>query len=101
MGLVVALLAIGAFLAFGVFGIQTAFIDDEVSEANPFATVDAGMAERFDDMEAQMASGSIVVEAVVGSITPTAAKARSTPSPTVSRRSFGLKMTSPSTTDQI
>jgi len=65
MGLAVALLAIGAFLAFGVFGIQTAFIDDEVSEANPFATVDAGMAERFDDMEAQMASGSIVVEAAV------------------------------------
>jgi hypothetical protein len=58
---VVALLA---WLAFGFFGIQTAFIDDEVSEANPFATVDTEMAERFDDMEAQMAAGTIVVTEV-------------------------------------
>lgn len=58
-------LALAALLAFGVFGIQTAFIDDEVSEANPFATVDTDMAEAFDDMEEQMASGEIVVEAQV------------------------------------
>lgn len=55
-------LAIAAFLAFGVFGIHTAFIDDEVSEANPFADIDTDMALAFDDMEEQMASGEIVVE---------------------------------------
>lgn len=55
-------LAIAAFLAFGVFGIHTAFIDDEVSEDNPFATVDTEMAEAFDDMEEQMESGEIEVE---------------------------------------
>ncbi len=55
-------LAIAAFLAFGVFGIHTAFIDDEVSEANPFADIDTEMAVAFDDMEEQMASGAIVVE---------------------------------------
>ena len=55
-------LAIAAFLAFGVFGIQTAFIDDEVSEANPFADIDTDMAVAFDDMEEQMESGEIVVE---------------------------------------
>jgi hypothetical protein len=55
-------LAIAAFLAFGVFGIHTAFIDDEVSEANPFANVDTDMALAFDDMEEQMESGEIVVE---------------------------------------
>lgn len=57
----VAGVALLAFLAFGVFGIHTAFIDDEVSEANPFADIDVEMAERFDDMEDQMASGEIVV----------------------------------------
>lgn len=38
---VVGALAVVAFLAFGVFGIQTAFIDDTVSEENPFASVAA------------------------------------------------------------
>ncbi len=33
------LTAIAAFLAFGVFGIQTLFIDDVVDEANPFEVV--------------------------------------------------------------
>lgn len=56
-------LAVLAWLAFGFFGIHTAFIDDEVSEDNPFAEIDDDMAERFDDMEEQMASGEIVVEA--------------------------------------
>ena len=32
-----AVLVVIAFLAFGVFGVQTLFIDDKVSEANPFA----------------------------------------------------------------
>ena len=34
----IVLLGVGAWLAFGVFGIQTLFIDDVVDEANPFAT---------------------------------------------------------------
>ena len=42
------LLAIVAFLAFGVFGIQTLFFDDEVSEENPFA-VSAGESGRESD----------------------------------------------------
>ena len=54
-------LAVAAWLAFGFFGIHTAFIDDEVSEDNPFADVDTEMAERFDDMEEQMESGEIDV----------------------------------------
>ena len=58
-------LAVAAWLAFGFFGIQSKFTTDEVSEDNPFATVDVEMAERFDDMEDQMASGEIVVEEVV------------------------------------
>jgi hypothetical protein len=33
------LIAVAAWLAFGFFGIQAAFIDDEVSEANPFASI--------------------------------------------------------------
>lgn len=57
----VAAIALLAWLAFGFFGIHTAFFDDEVSEANPFATIDTDMAERFDDMEAQIADGTIVV----------------------------------------
>ncbi len=42
-------LIIVAFLAFGVFGIQTAFTDDEVSEANPFAE-SAGESGRAEDV---------------------------------------------------
>jgi hypothetical protein len=33
-----AVIAVIAVLAFGVFGVHTLFIDDKVSEANPFAT---------------------------------------------------------------
>ncbi|MEM7093283.1 MAG: DM13 domain-containing protein [Actinomycetota bacterium] len=62
LGIGAAALAVVLILAFGVFGIHTAFIDNEVSEDNPFADVDTGMAERFDDMEDQMASGEIVVD---------------------------------------
>jgi hypothetical protein len=32
-------LAVLGFLAFGVFGVQTLFVDDKVDEANPFVTV--------------------------------------------------------------
>lgn len=41
------------FLAFGVFGIHTAFIDDEVSEANPFASA-SGLPS--DEMTAELAA---------------------------------------------
>ena len=34
----IVLLGVGAWLAFGVFGIHTLFVDDVVDEANPFAT---------------------------------------------------------------
>lgn len=54
------LLALGAvglviigFLAFGVFGVQTAFIDDEVSEANPFEAAGASGLESDDMTEEQ------------------------------------------------
>ncbi len=40
-GAAVGVLAALAYLAFGVFGVHTLFVDDEVSEANPF-TVSAG-----------------------------------------------------------
>ena len=34
----IVVLGVGAWLAFGLFGIHTLFIDDVVDEANPFAT---------------------------------------------------------------
>ncbi len=40
LGGLVVVLAVGAFLAFGVFGVHTAFIDDTVEEAGP--TFDSG-----------------------------------------------------------
>ena len=39
IGIGAAIVAILAWLAFGIFGIHTAFIDNEVSEDNPFANV--------------------------------------------------------------
>ncbi len=41
IGIGVILAAFVAWLAFGFFGIQAAFLDDEVDEANPFETTDA------------------------------------------------------------
>lgn len=41
--------AVIAFLAFGVFGVHTLFIDEEVSEANPFATTASTEAEPADN----------------------------------------------------
>lgn len=43
-------LAVVAFLAFGVFGIHTAFIDDEVSEAGPFFESQGASGIASDDM---------------------------------------------------
>ena len=43
IGGAVAGLAVLGFLAFGVFGIHTLFIDEEVDEANPFATTPAAV----------------------------------------------------------
>lgn len=43
-------LAVVAFLAFGVFGVHTAFIDDEVSEAGPFFESQGASGIASDDM---------------------------------------------------
>lgn len=43
-------LAVVAFFAFGVFGIHTAFIDDEVSEAGPFFESQGASGIASDDM---------------------------------------------------
>ena len=45
-----------AFLAFGVFGIHTAFIDNEVSEGGPFFTAEGASGLPSDDMGEEMAS---------------------------------------------
>ena len=66
--------AVAAWLAFGFFGIQTLFSDDEVSEANPFAnTINADMADNFDDMEDAIDSGEVAVEPAVETTTSQAA----------------------------
>ena len=46
-----ALLGFVAWLAFGFFGIQAAFIDNEVSEANPFALVGDAPGEQASGLE--------------------------------------------------
>jgi len=50
LGIGVLGLVIVAVLAFGVFGIQTAFIDDEVNEAGPFFTAESASGITSDDM---------------------------------------------------
>ena len=50
LGIGVLGLVIVAVLAFGVFGIQTAFIDDEVNEAGPFFTAESASGIVSDDM---------------------------------------------------
>lgn len=45
-----AVVVVIAFLAFGVFGIHTAFIDDEVNEDGPFFTSDGASGLPSDDM---------------------------------------------------
>lgn len=58
----IMIVAVGAWLAFGFFAIQTLFIDDEVDEANPFAAgpgpsglaVDVTSEEMADAMNAAM-----------------------------------------------
>lgn len=50
LGIGVVGLVIMAVLAFGVFGIQTAFIDDEVNEAGPFFTAEGASGLDSDDM---------------------------------------------------
>jgi hypothetical protein len=49
-GLAAAGLVVAAVLAFGVFGLHTAFIDDEVNEAGPFFTSDGASGLPSDDM---------------------------------------------------
>lgn len=50
LGIGVVGLVIMAVLAFGVFGIQTAFIDDEVNEAGPFFAAEGASGLDSDDM---------------------------------------------------
>lgn len=50
LAIVGAGLVVVAILAFGVFGIQTAFIDDEVSEDGPFFTASGASGIESDDM---------------------------------------------------
>jgi hypothetical protein len=50
LGLAAVGLVVVAILAFGVFGIQTAFIDDEVNEVGPFFTSDGASGLPSDDM---------------------------------------------------
>ena len=50
LGIGVVGLVIIAVLAFGVFGIQTAFIDDEVNEAGPFFAAEGASGLDSDDM---------------------------------------------------
>ncbi len=50
LGVVVIGLAVVAYLAFGVFGIHTAFIDDEVNEAGPFFESQGASGIVSDDM---------------------------------------------------
>lgn len=50
VGVGVVGLMVAAVLAFGVFGIQTAFIDDEVSEGGPFFTSTGASGLSSDDM---------------------------------------------------
>ena len=49
-------LAIVAFLAFGVFGIQTAFIDEKVDEANPFEAGDGASGLASDAISEELAA---------------------------------------------
>ena len=76
--LVVVLAAVAAYLAFGVFGIQTKFIDDEVSESGPvFASgaaselpsdiVDQEMTDAMNDV---MESENIAAEVAVSESMP-------------------------------
>ncbi len=44
-----ALIAVVAYLAFAVFGVHTLFIDEEVSEADPFATTTVHTDEAMED----------------------------------------------------
>ncbi len=59
----VAGLALLGFLAFGVFGIHTAFIDDEVAEADPFATSDDAAADSDESSSTDLDTNAETTEA--------------------------------------
>jgi len=72
LGVGVVVLALGAVLAFGVFGVHTAFIDEEVSEEGPtFAsgasTEGAGGGTAPDSGAAAPEGGATVTTAATGS----------------------------------
>ena len=75
----VVLVLLGAYLAFGVFGIQTLFVDDEVDEAVPVFESGAGASglesdamtqEEVDEMNAAMQDEQTPAEAVVTESVP-------------------------------
>ncbi len=59
----VALLALGAWLAFGFFGIQSAFIDNKVDEAGPVFTSGETAAPASDSADAEAAPEAPAAEA--------------------------------------
>lgn len=68
MALGVAGVAIAAILAFGVFGIHTAFFDDEVSEELPVFTADGASGFASDDVSSAIAEQ--MTEEMVGEERP-------------------------------
>ncbi len=51
-----ALIAVGAWLLFGFFGVQTLFIDEEVSETNPFAAGPGASGLAIDETTEELAA---------------------------------------------
>lgn len=60
-GIAAALVAVVAWLAFGFFGIQSAFLDDEVDEAGPVFNTEAGGTDQGGDAD-QPASADEVMD---------------------------------------
>ena len=54
--LVLAGLVVATYLAFGVFGVHTAFIDEKVDEANPFAAGPGASGIASDQISEQLAT---------------------------------------------
>lgn len=66
--------ALVAWLAIGVFGIQTLFIDETVSEANPFANQTAALVVDAEPRDAQLAVASTAAEVEPEAVQPAPAQ---------------------------
>lgn len=66
--------ALLAWLAIGVFGIQTLFIDETVSEANPFANQTAALVVDAEPRDAQLAVASTAAEVEPEAVQPAPAQ---------------------------